>query len=100
MLSFVRKKYHRLRFLRLDFSMMKVFLKMVNFYLVNFGILFINLYRYLLSPLLPRACRYDITCSNYALLVLRKYGFFMGIFKIIKRLCTCHPFFKKYENIS
>ena len=52
---------------------------------------FIKLYRKLISPLLPNACRFTPTCSQYALEALRRYGAFKGGWLAFKRLCRCHP---------
>jgi putative membrane protein insertion efficiency factor len=54
-------------------------------------ILLIRLYKYLLSPLLPNACRYTPTCSQYAEEAIKKYGIIKGIFLGAKRIARCHP---------
>lgn len=54
-------------------------------------ILMIRMYKYLLSPLLPNACRYNPTCSQYAEEAIKKYGIFKGIFLGAKRIARCHP---------
>ena len=51
----------------------------------------IHLYRYAISPLLPRACRYEPSCSTYALEALRLHGPFKGAWLAMKRLARCHP---------
>ena len=48
-------------------------------------------YRYVLSPLLPRSCRYEPSCSAYALEALREHGPFKGSWLAIRRLARCHP---------
>jgi len=53
----------------------------------------IKLYQKWLSPLLPSACRYHPTCSDYALQALAKYGFVKGIYKSMLRILKCNPFF-------
>ena len=54
-------------------------------------ILMIRIYKNLLSPLLPNACRYNPTCSQYAEEAIKKYGIFKGIFLGAKRIARCHP---------
>ena len=54
-------------------------------------ILMIRIYKNLLSPLLPNACRYNPTCSQYAEEAIKKYGIFRGIFLGAKRIARCHP---------
>ena len=51
----------------------------------------IHLYRYAISPLLPRACRFDPSCSAYALEALHRHGPARGAWLAMKRLARCHP---------
>lgn len=37
-------------------------------------------------------CRFQPTCSKYALEAVEKYGFFKGGYLSIKRILKCHPF--------
>ena len=52
---------------------------------------FIKAYKYLISPLLGRSCRYLPTCSEYSIDALKEYGFFKGLYMSIKRILSCHP---------
>jgi len=54
-------------------------------------ILMIRIYKYLLSPLLPNACRYNPTCSQYAEEAIKKYGIIKGVYLGTKRISRCHP---------
>jgi len=49
-------------------------------------------YRRFISPLLPPACRFTPTCSQYALEAIGKYGALKGGYLAIRRLLRCHPF--------
>lgn len=49
-------------------------------------------YRYLLSPLWPGVCRFQPTCSAYALEALEKHGPVKGLYLAARRLLRCHPF--------
>jgi hypothetical protein len=55
-------------------------------------ILVVRAYQILLSPLLPAACRYQPTCSHYAIEALEKHGALRGSWLAIKRIGRCHPF--------
>ncbi len=48
-------------------------------------------YQRFISPLLPPACRYLPTCSDYALEAIRTHGSLHGLWLGGKRLCRCHP---------
>lgn len=52
----------------------------------------VGFYQRWISPLLPRACRFEPTCSEYARLALLKYGALKGTVKAIGRVLRCHPF--------
>ena len=54
-------------------------------------ILLVKFYQALLSPLLPNACRYNPTCSQYTIDAIQKYGGFKGIYLGIRRILRCHP---------
>ncbi len=49
-------------------------------------------YKRWLSPLLPPACRFTPTCSDYARLAILKHGLLRGGAKAAWRLLRCHPF--------
>ncbi|MGH7276319.1 MAG: membrane protein insertion efficiency factor YidD, partial [Candidatus Rokuibacteriota bacterium] len=52
----------------------------------------ITAYQWLLSPLLPRACRFWPTCSEYAGLALLEHGPARGAWLAARRFLRCHPF--------
>jgi uncharacterized protein len=49
-------------------------------------------YRRFISPALPRRCKYEPTCSAYALQALREYGILRGLVLVGWRLLRCNPF--------
>ena len=51
----------------------------------------IRLYQVLISPLLPPACRFYPTCSQYALVAVRDHGILRGLRLGLVRLARCHP---------
>ena len=48
-------------------------------------------YRLLLSPWLGSACRFEPTCSAYALQALERHGAAAGSYLTVRRLARCHP---------
>ena len=51
-------------------------------------------YKWAISPLLPPACRYVPTCSDYAMEAVERYGLFRGSLMATARVLRCHPFAK------
>jgi putative membrane protein insertion efficiency factor len=51
----------------------------------------LRFYRRSISPLLPPACRFYPTCSDYALQAVARYGLARGAWLALKRLSRCHP---------
>lgn len=49
-------------------------------------------YKRWISPMLPRACRFVPTCSEYARLAVLQYGVAGGSWRAVGRLLRCHPF--------
>lgn len=54
----------------------------------------IKIYKRYISPMLPHACRYTPTCSEYMLQAVQIYGVWKGGYLGLKRLFRCHPFGK------
>ena len=52
----------------------------------------IRAYQLLVSPVLPRSCRFHPTCSEYTLTAIRMHGPLRGVLLGIRRLMRCHPF--------
>ena len=53
----------------------------------------VKLYQITIGNILPPACRYSPTCSQYMIDAVNNYGI-RGILKGIKRICRCHPWSK------
>ena len=62
-------------------------MKLINHSLI----LLIKSYKYLISPYLFSACRYQPTCSEYFIDCLKFNGALKGTFLGIKRILRCHP---------
>ncbi|HEY0590489.1 MAG TPA: membrane protein insertion efficiency factor YidD [Thermoanaerobaculia bacterium] len=49
-------------------------------------------YKRFISPLLPPACRFEPTCSVYAMQAVSRHGALRGSWLAVRRLARCHPF--------
>jgi uncharacterized protein len=49
-------------------------------------------YKRLISPMLPQACRFVPTCSEYAMEAVERHGVMRGSVLAAGRLLRCHPF--------
>ena len=57
-----------------------------------FFIALLRFYKASISPLLPPACRFVPTCSEYAREAIERYGALKGGWMGLRRLLRCHPF--------
>jgi putative membrane protein insertion efficiency factor len=57
----------------------------------NAAIAPILVYRYVISPAIPRRCKYEPTCSRYAVDAIREYGILKGVVLAGWRLLRCNP---------
>ncbi len=55
-------------------------------------VLLIRVYQRVLSPMLGNVCRFEPSCSRYAVACLEGHGAVRGGLLSIQRLCKCHPF--------
>ncbi|NER78637.1 MAG: membrane protein insertion efficiency factor YidD [Leptolyngbya sp. SIO1D8] len=49
-------------------------------------------YRTFISPLFPPTCRFQPTCSQYALKAVQRFGSVKGTWLALRRILRCHPF--------
>ncbi|MDG2287640.1 MAG: membrane protein insertion efficiency factor YidD [Candidatus Marinimicrobia bacterium] len=56
-----------------------------------FFVTLIKGYQTVLSPLLGSNCRYEPTCSQYAIDVIKEWGSLKGSVLALKRILRCHP---------
>ena len=52
----------------------------------------IRVYQWTLSPLLGPSCRFEPSCSRYAVRVLETHGALSGSWLAARRIARCHPF--------
>ena len=62
--------------------MKQIFLKLIKFYQKG------------ISPFFPARCRYEPTCSQYAVEAIEKYGALKGGYLALRRILRCNPFSK------
>ena len=51
----------------------------------------IKCYQWLLSPVMPAACRFHPTCSAYAAEAISRHGPVYGVWLALRRIARCHP---------
>ena len=56
-------------------------------------IVIIKVYRFLISPFFPNSCKFEPTCSTYALECFKNYNFFKATYKSFLRILKCNPWF-------
>jgi putative membrane protein insertion efficiency factor len=54
-------------------------------------VLMIRGYQVVIRPVMPAACRYTPTCSDYALEAVRRHGAMRGSWLAGRRILRCHP---------
>jgi len=52
----------------------------------------LSIYKVIVSPLMPAACRFEPTCSEYTRQAVEKYGALSGTWMGFKRIMRCQPF--------
>jgi uncharacterized protein len=55
------------------------------------GLRLLRGYKWAISPMLPPACRYVPTCSEYAMEAVERYGILRGGWMAMRRVLRCHP---------
>lgn len=63
-------------------------------FIVKLLIALVDLYKMTLSRYLGGNCRFVPSCSDYAILALKKYGALKGTFLALLRILRCNPLFK------
>ncbi len=56
-------------------------------------ILLIKLYKFFISPFFFNSCKFQPTCSTYALECFKNYNIFKALYKSFIRVLKCNPWF-------
>jgi hypothetical protein len=59
---------------------------------VRAGLVLVRAYQLLLSPFAGGACRFEPSCSTYAMTAIETHGLARGLWLSIRRVARCHPF--------
>lgn len=59
--------------------------------LARLAVWLVRQYQTWLSPILGGGCRFYPSCSEFCILAMQKYGFWVGSWRTLLRLCRCHP---------
>ena len=57
----------------------------------RFLVLLVRVYQWVLAPLFPPSCRFEPTCSSYAVEALGRHGAVRGGWLTLRRLVRCNP---------
>ena len=56
------------------------------------GVTLVHAYQLLLSPFVGGSCRFEPSCSAYAIQAIEQHGLFAGGRLAVRRVLKCHPF--------
>ena len=65
--------------------------RFANTFAIALLVALIRVYQWLVSPWLGPACRFEPTCSRYAIEAVQRHGPVHGAWLAVKRLARCHP---------
>jgi putative membrane protein insertion efficiency factor len=58
---------------------------------VRIGLVAVRGYQLLLSPFAGGACRFEPSCSHYAIEAIERHGLGRGVWLALRRVARCHP---------
>jgi len=68
-----------------------ILIRWIRSFLVMLLAIPIRLYQWIISPYLPKTCRYEPSCSQYAIDALKIHGPFKGLIMGTRRILSCNP---------
>ena len=69
-----------------------------KYLIINAFVFVIKIYQRIISPLLGPKCRFTPSCSQYAVIALRRFGLIKGSWLMVKRVLKCHPLHEGGED--
>ncbi|MFP4663510.1 MAG: membrane protein insertion efficiency factor YidD [Bacteroidales bacterium] len=66
-------------------------MKLIKNGITYFLVMLIKIYKHVISPWTPNACRHVPTCSSYAISAVQMHGPLRGGLLSLRRLSKCHP---------
>ncbi len=76
-----------------DYSIRRLFF-LINYFIKAIVLGLIIFYKRFISPILPNVCKYQPTCSQYALESIERFGILKGCWMAVWRILRCNPFSK------
>jgi len=70
-------------------------LKILTYPIELICLILVYLYKILISPILPKSCKFTPSCSTYCVIAIKRFGVVVGVFFTIKRLFKCSHFSKQ-----
>jgi len=64
----------------------------MHYFFKRVALRLLQAYKWAISPMFPPACRYQPTCSEYAMEAVDRFGVLRGSLMAAWRLLRCHPF--------
>lgn len=72
-----------------------IILKILFYPLKILCLTLVYLYKILISPMLPKSCKFLPSCSTYSVIAIKRFGVCVGVFLTIKRILRCNHFSSK-----
>ena len=75
---------------------MNKFLRILLYPIEFVCLILVYLYKILISPMLPKSCKFTPSCSTYCVIAVKRFGVVVGVFYSVKRILKCNHFSKKH----
>lgn len=75
---------------------MNKIIRIITYPIELVSLILVYLYKILISPMLPKSCKFTPSCSTYCVIAIKRFGVVVGVFYAIKRIFRCSHFSKKH----